>query len=427
MVTLRTLINRAKSNAPVTKTEEIVVDRDNVEAFLSFNSDNRKFSKSLASQYANNFLRGVWKLNGENFIFSSENAQDELGEEVVNEHIASAQHRLEGFKMAIQKYDQAVEAGTAEELYPNFQDYFTTLITTGVPHENVDLIDIGKARNHTDILFRSPVIDDMIPEAWNETPTSRNKWCKTLATAARLVWQRSGGKAVSDADKFDHKEMLDFVSDVHPRLYEFVTLVLNAIDGDGGNKGIKISPAYVAGLSYLACLDANGKIHKDNAEKISDFLDQVAQGVLTKGSPAHAITGFWNSLPPGSKNRDLDVVGPFVKALNAVLEDQTANKPTSFRLTKKEKESYKEFPQLLPGWDTASFEEAVAAQLQAEADKAADAEAKAQAKEEAKASKTKDKEVVEDDEVEAYEEDGDFEDEEDVEPLEEDLIPEIED
>ena len=289
------------------------------------------------------FLRGKWLDNGENYIFS----EDKTGAE----HMVSGQHRAAGLVMAQAMYDKDPES------WPDAQLEVPTLFTRGVCHETADSVDTGKVRNHADVRFRSPLVDEYIPDEWNSSEARRKKWCKALATAARVVWQRQDGKTVSSAEKFVTSEMLQFIGEEHPDLPWFVTLVMNADDGDGGHGGLKkVSIAYMIALCYIACLDAEGTPVESSIEKVEVFLDHLAQGTgYESGDAAHALAGFWNGLEPGSKDRDLDISGPIVKALNALLEGESIT-ARQVKLTKKERTQYREFPPLLAGWDEAAFE-----------------------------------------------------------------------
>lgn len=338
------------------KTNSVIITPETATKFLEgFNNENRPLSKSLAGTYANEFLRGKWTETGEPLIYG---VDSEGGE-----HLISGQHRLVGLCMAQEMYD------ADKKYWKNAVLELKTQLTTGVPMENADDVDKGKSRSHTDVLYRSPVVDSMIPDDWNNNQARRTRWCKCLATAARLVWQREGGKTVSSAQKFVHSEMLDFISQRHPELHRFVTMVMKADDNDGGNKGLKVSLAYLAGFSYLACLGADGNLIEDNIDTVEEFLDQVAVGTgYDKGSAAHALTGYWNSLDPGSKDRDLDVSGPLVKCFNYLLEDASDVTSRKLRLTKKERTEYKSFPPLLSGWDEACYEAIASAKAEDAAD-----------------------------------------------------------
>jgi hypothetical protein len=338
---------------PVSTTRECVLTIDDAAHILdNYNDTNRPLSKSLAKLYSLEFLRGEWKFNGENIIF----ATDSEG----NEHLVSGQHRLLALIMAAERYHSSPSE------WPSAQLEMRVNITTGIPLETADSVDTGKPRNHTDVLFRSELVDNHISEDWNASAAKRKKWCRTLATAARVVWQRQGGKTVSSAEKFVTSEMLLFIEQEHIDLCKFVTMVMDADAGDGGHGGLtKVSHAYMAAFCYMATLTDERVVDEDIKDKVENFLDQVAQGTgFSSGDPAHAITGYWNSLPPGSKDRDTEVCGPLVKCLNALIDGSKVT-PSKLKLSKKELDTYRTNPPLLTGWDTAAFE--YAAEVKAEA------------------------------------------------------------
>lgn len=427
MATAKTVISRNRVESPRTKSAEVYLTAEVAEQFLEYNGTNRPASKSLVRFYANQMLRGVWEFNGENLIFA-------LCEEGA-EHLHNGQHRLLGLVHAQGLYDADPEA------YPNAPVKggvvgITTVVTYGVEHSAADSIDVGKPRTNADKLFRSDVV---VPDEWDTSEAKRKRWCSTLSTAAKVLWQRQGGKTVSSAEKFDSGEMNDLI-EANPALSEFVTLVLNADANDDGNKGIKMSLAYVASLGYLSCLDAEGELVEECADRFELFVDHVAIGTgYDKKSAAHAITGYWNSLGPGSKNRDTEVVGPFVKALN-VLHSEGSATPAQLKLKKSE---WEDRP-VLEGWDRACYEEVAEikvaeqeAKAQAKAEKEAEkqrkAEERAQAKaekaaaaKEAKAEKAAAKAAAEAEAAEAEEFDEEEYDEEYEEGLDPEDIPEVE-
>ncbi|MFO0201693.1 MAG: hypothetical protein ACK528_01030, partial [Alphaproteobacteria bacterium] len=94
---------------------------------------------------------------------------------------------------------------------------------------------------------------------------------------------------------------------------------------------------------------------------LQDFITTVANGTnLVKGTAAWALTAYWNKLTsePGSKDRDRDWAGPFIKALNAHFDGTSDLKATSLALTKKERENYAAFPPFASAWHQSCFEHA---------------------------------------------------------------------
>lgn len=357
---LDTLLSKADKAESAIRSKVIKVNpRFAAECLKNMNNSNRPMSQGVAKLYANEMLRGQWKCNGEPLIFSI----DADG----NEHLISGQHRLQGLILA----QKAVEKG---EDWPVAQPEWDAVVISGVPHDTADTVDTGKIRTHSDVLFRDPYIDTIIPDSWNDTVAKRKLWTKTLAGAARLVWLIDGGAVVSSAPKFLISEMLIFIQHTHPELYKFVTMVLDANDADGGNKGLKMSLPYLAALCYVASID-NTKgggtaivIDETTADTIDGFLNTLAVGTgYEKGDPAWALTGYWNKLTaePGSKDRDRDWVGPFIKAIKALLEDRTGLKVSDITLTAKERKEYNDFPVMLDGYHTDCFERVAAAKAAA--------------------------------------------------------------
>lgn len=363
---LETLFTKAVKTQTDIKTKVLCITPAFALACLKdLNNSNRPMSRSVAALYANEMLRGQWKCNGEPLIFSV----DADG----NEHLISGQHRLQGLVLA----QQAIEK---DEVWPAAQTDWDAVVIYGVPHDTADTVDTGKTRSHSDVLFRDPWVDSVIPEAWNATISKRKTWTKTLAGAARLVWLIEGGATVSSAPKFLISEMLSFIQKRHAGLANFVTMVLEANDGDGGNKGLKMSLSYLAALTYVACIeehdcfddDGNTVIEVSIADDTQDamdiFLNQLAVGSgYDKGDPAWALAGYWNKLTAekGSKDRDRDWVGPFVKAAKAHLEGRTGLKVSDVSLSKKERDGYTDFPVMFDGYHAICFERAAAAKAAA--------------------------------------------------------------
>lgn len=328
---------------PELPTAWISVGPEQAQTILdNFNLSNRPLRKGEVKRFANHILQGKWHINGEPFIFGANEDSEVDG--------ISLQHRCEAIVLAAQIYEGDKKS------YPNYQAEIPFLVVYDVPIECSDSVDTGTSRNNNDILYRAPWVEGYIPEEWNRTKARRKKWTNTLATAARVVWQRQGGKTVSSAQKFDPQEMLDFLA-VNAPLCNAVTMVLNADDNDGGNGGLRISLAYVAGLSYMAQYDAEGEFDQDAADKIEMALDHLAQGTgFDPKSPVHALTSYWNNRGPEENHRDYHVTGPFVKFLNLVLSDSTGVTPTKIKLSKKEIDNYKNAIPVISGYDQACFE-----------------------------------------------------------------------
>ena len=333
-----------------------------------YNVNNRQLTKSTYKMYANELLRGKWRLNGEPFIFG---VDDESGVESA----ISMQHRLHGLIEAIETYEKNPDE------YPDAQLEMEVAVVYNVPIETADTVDQGMLRKHSHVLFRDEWIATVIPKEWNNNNSRKSKWCNVLAGAARLVWLRAGGATVSSAPKFVVSEMLEFIKTDHVGLCDFVSAVLSASEEEGA--GLKISIPYIAGLCYVASLTEEGTVHKATRDIVLDAVLHIAQNDVKPGTAEHALVAYWNKLfsVSGSKDRDIDIVGPFVKALNAIIAEEKIT-AAKLVLSKKEAESYQTHPPLLTGWDESCF--IYAAEVKAEyATKLEEAKAQAEANREA--------------------------------------------
>jgi hypothetical protein len=347
MAKLISVLGKMRDSESAIKSATCTITHEMVPAIMEFNTNNRPVSKGKVALYASELLRGKWALNGEPLIFGI----DDEG----NEQLISGQHRLLALEKANELYNEDPEK------YPDAVLEMHTVVIYGVAVDTADTVDQINPRSHGDVLFRDEWVNSQIPEEFKKTNSKRAAWCKALGGAARLVWLRAGGATVSSAPKFLTSEMLEFIKEDHPSLCTFVSEVLTAADGKE-NTGLRMSLPYVAALSYVASLDAVGnyeaEVNEEKHEKISLFLSQVASGTgYAPGSAAHAITQYWNKLTsePGSKDRDLEWVAPFVKCLTALVNG-TGCKPSDLKLSKKEADNYRNVPSLIPGWDTVMFE-----------------------------------------------------------------------
>ena len=354
-MSFESLLKKAKKAESPVKCVTVRIGAAFAEAALKdFNDSNRPLSKGVSRLYANEMLRGKWECNGEPIIFSV----DETGKV----HLISGQHRLDGLLIC---------SKLANEEWPNAQTELDVVVISGVQHSTADTVDTGRSRNHADVLFRDPWVDAYFARksgksgdsdtSWNSTVARRKAWTKTLAGAARLVWLIQGGETVSSAPKFVISEMLEFIKEQHPNLADAVTMVLDANESDSGNKGLKMSLPHIAALAYVACVDHEGTYDSATLKDIDEFLNRLSVGTgYDKGSAEWALAAYWNKLKAesGSKDRDRDWIGPFVKALQAFLECRTGLKVSDIALSKKERDNYNSFPQLLDGFMTASFENA---------------------------------------------------------------------
>lgn len=345
MSELTTLLNKIKIESPIksltcnitAEIADLILNKYNI-------NTNRLMNKSLVDRYTNEMLRGEWKLNGDQILFGVDEDKEKL---------ISGQHRLAAIIKANMVYR------TESKKYPHATLSLHSVVTYGVEIETADTVDIGKTRTHSDVLFRDPWVTKYISESWNKTPSRRNKWCRTLATAARVVWLRSGGAAVSSAPKFIISEMLNFIKTEHEQLTDFTNEILSIVEKSTNN--IRMPMPYCIGLSYVACLNNDGTVDDETYSTIMQSLTLLATATAKPNSTEFALLQYWLKLlkEPGSKDRDLEWSGPFIKALNAIILNKKLT-PQQIELTQKEKTEYSKHPILMEGWDTVKYEYAAA-------------------------------------------------------------------
>lgn len=342
MSELTTLLNKIKVESQIksltcditAQIAETILNKYNI-------NTNRLMTKALVDRYASEMLRGEWKLNGEQILFGIK----EDGSEV----LISGQHRLAAIIRTNMIYR------TESKKYPNATITLHSVVTYGTQVETADTVDIGRTRTHSDVLFRDSWITKHISEEWNKTPSRRNKWCRVLATAARVVWLRSGGATISSAPKFVISEMLNFIKNDHEQLTDFTNEILSIIEKSTGN--IKMPIPYCIGLSYVACLNNDGTVDDETYATVMQSLTLLATATAKPNSTEFALLQYWLKLlkEPGSKDRDLEWSAPFIKALCAILKNKKLT-PQQIELTQKEKTEYSKHPILFEGWDTTRYE-----------------------------------------------------------------------
>lgn len=192
------------------------------------NIRNRPFVMGVALQYANDILKGYWKLNGEAII---------IGRTGI---VLSGQHRLAGLILADQKRVQASGG----------YDYWTgpcniqTIVNYGVDEspETTRTIDNVEPRTLANVLFADTTLFGKL------TDDARRKVTKIADWAVRTVWDRTGLKSDPWTRYRSHSESLDFLNH-HPKMVECVQHIF---EQDKAGKISKYVPAGIAAaLLYL--------------------------------------------------------------------------------------------------------------------------------------------------------------------------------
>ncbi|KKN88445.1 hypothetical protein LCGC14_0250080 [marine sediment metagenome] len=210
---------------------------------------NRPFRLAIAKRYANEILRGKWKLNGESVII------DRLGQ------VQDAQHRLVGLVLAEDMRQDD------EEKWGEKSVAIETIIVLGIEESKgvVDTLNLGLKRSLKDVLFRN---QEIVPD---ENSNVKKKLSGVLAGAVRLAWLYGSGRKVSDAPHFPHSEALDFLAD-NPDIVLTAERITDLNDsGDEKNRiSSYITLAYATGLAYLM---EEARSEEDSTEFWTAFAD----------------------------------------------------------------------------------------------------------------------------------------------------------
>ena len=282
------------------KSEVAHVNAEMAEEWLKRNTDNRPLRPSLARNYRDELLRNKWRVNGEPIIFASDQT------------LLDGQHRLQAIVMA-ETTRKAQPKYYREKYGVRGQIAVDMVVVHGVDHKFADTIDIGQKRTAGDVLYRRQEFD---ADKYDDKEVKR--LAKDLAVSARLVWMRMGGKKVSDAPKFPHSEMIEFIEE-HPQLRDATEFVY-AQDDDKAVSAM-ISRGYLSGLLFLfGFSDGEGKIW----DKAEEFVLAFAQGTgLKKDDPAYALRERLNRerAKPSPPSRD-QIISWCVKAWNAFIDGE---------------------------------------------------------------------------------------------------------
>lgn len=212
------------------------------------NTINRPFYPWLAQMWAREILNGNWCLNGETIIIGRSG------------QVLAGQHRLVALILAEQMWMKD------REEYPYWKTGPTidVLVVRGVDEEDkvVNTIDTAKPRDFSDVLYRSELFSNLLP---NQRLTT----AKACESALKLLWVRVGGRAHTGIAKRTHAESMDFINH-HPKLVDCVRHIMEENGKSNRIKSRYLSSGYAAGLMYLMGCAGSNPIEYWHAEHPSD-------------------------------------------------------------------------------------------------------------------------------------------------------------
>jgi hypothetical protein len=298
------------SNGPITV--------ELAETWLKQNLKNRPRRMELVKRYAMEIIRGKWTLNGEAIIFDWDG------------HLISGQHRLAAVILAEEWRQSNPKA---------YRKYgwrgpitLDAVVVDGVDPKTADTVDLGQKRTGGDVLFRQSRFDEK-----KYKPAQVKTLSNDLATAVRLVWLRNQKMVVSDAPKFPHSEMLDFLKE-HTGIKTWVEAVFEKDAGSDKNISSRVSRAYMAAMLYL--YETSFENESEGDIKATEFLNEFADGAgLAKTDPVFVLREAFVKLRDGSgassgAGRDV-ICGMLVKAMQFHAAGESC-KPADLKIKKGE-------------------------------------------------------------------------------------------
>lgn len=211
-------------------------DMNGTKVRLANNTGNRPYHSDLALNYAQQYLKRQWKVNGETLI---------IGQTGLT---LSCQHRLIGLVLAEQ-----IRTGPQS---PHWEEYwdgpvsFMGYLLCGISEDDatVNTLDTGRGRNLADLFYRSE---------WfaKEKPRDRRVLASMANAAVRMSWARTGHEGDPFSPRFNHAEAMGFFRR-YPRLKEAIKHIY-AENGAGGVSHY-LTPGYASALLYLMGCSATG-------------------------------------------------------------------------------------------------------------------------------------------------------------------------
>jgi hypothetical protein len=270
--------------------EFLLKDENGTKVICLNNAKNRPYSASLSSLYAQEILRGHWKLNGETMIFGN------YGQAI------AVQHRGIGLILAWQKWANDKAAYPYWKSAPTIQSFVAFGISED--DETVNTIDTGKPRTFSDAVYRSSLFENL-------SGSAKKNACRILDFAVRCVWNRTGRGVVSYAPRRTHSEAFEFVN-AHETLLKCVRHIME--ENDENRVGRFIPPGTAAGLMYMMACSTTDRTEYAAAESPTEnYLN------FENYDKAEA---FWVGLASGSK-----LFAPLKAAISKMIEDSFGGSP----------------------------------------------------------------------------------------------------
>lgn len=306
----------------VTEVVETLTSVQAQEILAEHNNRNRPMRPGLARQWRDEILRGKWMENGDPIVFDAD------GE------LVEGQHRLQGLVLAAQQFELNPTYYKTNFDVKTVPVLNNVVIVRGIDPASADTLGIGQKRTNADIVYRKHMFEnvDDIKDAVVK------RWSRNLATAARLVWLRSGGAMFEEIKRCPPTELLDFIEN-HPQLKDWTRFVDDTEAGSEKYVTTYIAQAPMIALLYLTS-NKEGATEANHSLAENFLLDFVASGgedhfgnSLGKKHPISVVKHQFAKMASNKEKRDRDY--DFNLLVNAMLAYEAGEEVTLTKLKPK--------------------------------------------------------------------------------------------
>lgn len=301
----------------------LLLDTDGNKVKCWNNGRNRDLDEAHANKIAQDILDRHYKMNGETIIVGRTGLS------------LSAQHRLVGFRLAVQRWLKNPLD------YPKWEEepYINSLVVFGIDEspEVVKTLDNVRPRSDADVIYTSGVFDTIkVPDPNNpsgpyitrpSTKSEKKECSRMYAAATAFLWNRTraGGEG-EDRTYQTHSASDDFRAR-HPKLLEAVKHIFEE-NQDRAISRLRLSPGVCAAALYMmASGESDHKKYYANPgdkslkftrwDKAEEFFTDLAKGA--DAQPIRNAIAELVSADDLSGGRDTEKMAVLAKAWEAFL------------------------------------------------------------------------------------------------------------
>lgn len=223
----------------------LLLDEYGVKVQCWNNGRNRPLDEGHCNKIGQDVLEREFKLNGETIIVGRTGLS------------LSAQHRLIGYRRAVQRWRKNPAA------YPKWAEepYINALVVFGISEDAdvVKTLDNVRPRTDSDVIYTSGIFDTVTvpgesagdPYVTRASTKAEKKECSRMyAAATAFLWQRTRAGGEGEDKTFQTHSASDDFRARHPKLLDAVKYVFEQ-NMDRALSRLRLSPGMCAGALYL--------------------------------------------------------------------------------------------------------------------------------------------------------------------------------